>query len=585
MEDMKKLANVLLYYWPFIKKHKWSTLITFLGYGIGVIVWHVVQPLFYRDLIDVISSPEKYPEIAQTLFGIFLVISLLIITTNILFRIADYFISKFQSEIIRELYNFSFLNLINHSYAFFTNNFAGSLVAKTKRFVKSFETLFDQIVFEFWMTGLQLIGVFISLFIIEPRIGLFFLGWSILFIFIVVILIKKGIPYDVKRSAQDSEVTASLSDVITNILNLKIFTSSKQECNSFSDTTEREHQARFLAWKFLNFRFTIQGILIMVLEIWGLYLVIQLWLQGLISTGTIVIIQFYFNAIIFKMWDIGRTISRFSQTLAEAVEMINIFEIEPDVLDIVQPEISKIKDGKIIFDNISFTYKNGISVFKDFSLTIEPGETVGLVGLSGSGKTTITKLLLRFTNIDEGSIIIDGQNITKISQDDLRRSIAYVPQNPILFHRSIEENIRYGNSEASKDEMINSSKRAHAHDFISSLPQGYATFVGERGIKLSGGECQRVAIARAMLKNSPILILDEATSSLDTISEKYIKEAFEELMRGRTTLVIAHRLSTIKKMKRIIVLDKGKIIEDGSHEELLKKQGLYYKLWNEQVFY
>jgi ATP-binding cassette subfamily B protein len=219
---------------------------------------------------------------------------------------------------------------------------------------------------------------------------------------------------------------------------------------------------------------------------------------------------------------------------------------------------------------------------KNFSVMIAPGEKVGLIGPSGGGKTTITKLLLRFLDVQSGAILIDGQDIKHITQASLRRAISYVPQEPLLFHRSLAENIGYGKEQPSHNEIINAAKLAHADEFISELPDQYETLVGERGIKLSGGQRQRVAIARALLKEAPILILDEATSALDSESEKYIQEGFEELMKGKTTLVVAHRLSTIKHLDRIIVLDKGTIVQDGTHAELIKQKGLYATLWEHQ---
>jgi len=268
--------------------------------------------------------------------------------------------------------------------------------------------------------------------------------------------------------------------------------------------------------------------------------------------------------------------------LDNAKEMVDTFEEPLGVKDVASPETCRMKNGHIQMENISFKYDGDISVFNNFSLDIKPGEKVGFVGMSGAGKTTITKLLLRFADVDGGKIMIDGQDISKITQDDLRLHISYVPQDPILFHRTLRENIAYAHPDAAEEEIIQTARHAHAHDFITASPKGYDTFVGERGIKLSGGERQRVAIARAMLKNAPVLILDEATSSLDSISEHHIQEAFTNLMEGRTTLVIAHRLSTIQKMDRIIVLDLGRIVEEGTHEQLLANKGLYYKLWTQQ---
>ncbi len=238
--------------------------------------------------------------------------------------------------------------------------------------------------------------------------------------------------------------------------------------------------------------------------------------------------------------------------------------------------------GAIEIDNITFAYADSSEVFSDFSLSIPAGQKVGLVGHSGSGKTTITKLLLRFLDVDNGSIHIDGQDIRYVSQNDLRSKIAYVPQDPLLFHRSIAENIAYGRPDATHEEIVAVAKRAHAHEFIERLSHGYNTLVGERGVRLSGGERQRIAIARAMIKDAPILLLDEATSALDSVSERHIQHAFTDLMKGRTTIVIAHRLSTIQSMDRIVVFERGEIVEDGTHETLIKKDGVYANLWKQQ---
>ena len=271
------------------------------------------------------------------------------------------------------------------------------------------------------------------------------------------------------------------------------------------------------------------------------------------------------------------------KSLTDMQEVVDIFDSPIDIVDPKKPEILKIREGQIVFKNVFFAYKGGNPVLKNFSLEISPGERVGLVGHSGAGKSTITKLLLRFADTTEGSIIIDGQDIKNITQNDLRSVVSYVPQESILFHRTIGENIMYSGPDVAKDKMIDVARKAHADEFISKLPRGYETLVGERGVKLSGGERQRIAIARAMLKDSPILVLDEATSSLDSISESYIQDSFNELMKGKTTIVIAHRLSTIQKMDRIVLIDKGQIVEEGTHKELLDKNGMYADLWNHQT--
>jgi ATP-binding cassette subfamily B protein len=263
--------------------------------------------------------------------------------------------------------------------------------------------------------------------------------------------------------------------------------------------------------------------------------------------------------------------------------MTEILAIQPGVMDPEKPQKSRITKGAITFEAMTFTHpENDEPLFHGLDLSIKPGEKIGLVGHSGSGKTSLTKLLLRYNDIDAGEINIDGQSIAKITQEELRRHIAYVPQEPLLFHRTIQENIAYGKPDATEEEIIAAARKAHAHEFIQKLAKGYDTLVGERGVKLSGGQRQRIAIARAILKDAPILVLDEATSALDSESEKLIQEALWELMKGRTAIVIAHRLSTVQKMDRILVLDNGKITEQGTHADLVKQQGTYAQLWAHQ---
>lgn len=328
----------------------------------------------------------------------------------------------------------------------------------------------------------------------------------------------------------------------------------------------------------------IQGILFVFLEFGTMYFVGHLWSEGRISVGTIVLVQMYIFGTFDAVWGFGRALMDIEKSLSDAKEMVEIFEQEPSVKDPTDPEVCHITRGNIEFRDVSFVYEKGNQkVFEDFSLQILPGEKVGLVGHSGAGKTTITKILLRFADISHGAVLIDGQDIRSIRQDDLRRNISYVPQEPLLFHRTLKENIAYGKPDVSDGEIIAVAKKACAHEFIKKLPKGYDTLVGERGIKLSGGERQRVVIARAMLKDAPILILDEATSSLDSISEKHIQEALGELMKGRTTIVIAHRLSTIQKMDRILVVENGHIVEEGTHQELVLSDSVYGAFWKQQA--
>ncbi len=567
-----------------VRKHRGLFYFVFLAYGIGTTGDSVFLPLIIRKIIDVVTTTAYPLEAWPMLMQLLVLLAVLMIIYNVGFRTGDFALTKFQSITMKNLADFSFEKLTNHSYQFFSNSFSGSLVTKIKRFVRSFMDVHDQVAFIFWFTIVQLIGILISLFLIAPLLAWIFLIWACIYLTVAFYLSRWKVKFDLVESATDSKVTGRLADVITNILNLKIFSSRAKELRGFEMVTDDERKARSKAWEVANYINLFQATLFAVIEFAGITLTLYLWKEGHISTGTIVLFQLFIWAMGHNLWNLSKAMGKIAKNFADAAELVEIFETPIDIKDPVQPEPLRIKEGALNIKNVSFQYGEGSeNVFSNFSLSLRAGQRVGLVGHSGSGKSTLTKLLLRFTDVQQGSITIDGQDITNITQDDLRSTIAYVPQDPILFHRSLRENIAYGNEAASDDAVIEASKKAHAHEFITSFPKGYDTLVGERGIKLSGGERQRVAIARAMLKKAPIIILDEATSSLDAVSETYIQDAFKELMHGKTTIVIAHRLSTIQKLDRIVVLEQGKIVEDGSHTELLEKKGVYFNFWEHQT--
>jgi len=314
------------------------------------------------------------------------------------------------------------------------------------------------------------------------------------------------------------------------------------------------------------------------------FFAIKYWQQGLITVGVFVLLQAYIINLINHLWGFTRTVRDVYQGYADAKEMVEILLLPHEIKDSPSAKELIVNNGEIEFEKLGFSFNETRSALKDINLTIKPGEKVALIGPSGAGKTTFVRLLLRLYSPPSGEILIDGQDISEATQESLRKNISMVPQDPILFHRTLAENIGYGRRDASRAEIEKAAALAHCDEFISNLPFGFETFVGERGIKLSGGERQRVAIARAILKNAPILVLDEATSSLDSHSEMLIQDALNTLMAGKTTIVIAHRLSTIQKMDRIIVIDEGKIVEQGSHQELLANENsLYKKLWTLQA--
>lgn len=575
-------SRILFYLKPHIKKYWVSLSLVFIGYGAGILFSLIFKPYIYKEIVDVlISSGPRDQILAQALhLGGIIVISIVIYTLG--YRIGEYASSYFQSNVMKELYNSTFKRLLKHSYSFFTNNFSGSIVAKSKRFNRSFEVFSDVITFQVWASILTLTGVIIVLLIKAPVLGYIFLFWGIAYIAITILFIRKKIEYDLLEAEADSLVTGKLSDAILNILNIKIFSSDTKEQETFEKATNIEEQRRRRAWYFAGFQNMAQSVLMGILQVVVIFVSIRMWYAGTLTVGMAVMVQTYAINLFDILWELGRSLTKAVKALTDMKEVVDIFDLEYDITDPQNPETLKITEGNIVFENISFAYKGGIPVFENFSMSINSGERIGIVGHSGAGKSTITKLLLRFTDVTAGAILIDGQDIKNITQNDLRSAIAYVPQESILFHRTIRENIAYSRPDATDKEIETVAAKAHSDEFIAKLPQGYNTLVGERGVKLSGGERQRIAIARAMLKNAPILVLDEATSSLDSVSEGYIQDAFTELMKGKTTLVIAHRLSTIQKMDRIVVLEHGTIVEMGTHKELIEKSGIYADLWNRQ---
>lgn len=556
----------------------------FVLYGASTLVSNVFMPLVYRKIIDTVSYAGDRWDMREDLSQTFFWLVAVVITYQILYRSGDYAIVYTQSNVMKKIADRTFEGLRSHSYHFFSSNFTGSIIAKAKRYIRSFEDIYDQTVFAIWMTIVKIVGVFITLLFLAPQIGFGFFVWTVVYVWFALWLAKKKVPYDEASAEQDSKVVARLSDAVSNMLAVKTFSAGKREQRSFERATKREEYLRRKSWNFQNHIFLLQTTLLSILEIGGIYVAVQMWLDGKISAGTVALVQMYIVIIFDALLFVGRTFSKMAGNLAYAVEMVDILESTPDVIDPEKPETPRMNKGKISFESVGFRYENGESVFHNFSLEIAAGEKVGLVGPSGAGKSTVTKLLLRFMDPQEGVIRVDGQDIRAITQDDLRKVVSYVPQDALLFHRSVESNVSYGNTGASRYEVEQAAKKAQAHDFIMRLPDTYETLVGERGVKLSGGERQRVAIARAILKNAPILILDEATSALDSESEQYIQKAFEELMVGKTAIVIAHRLSTIRKLDRVVVLNReGAIEEQGTHDELISKGGLYANLWNRQT--
>ena len=581
MKPKISVSAVLRAFWPYVISQKGWVFLSYAGASLGVLC-QLVTPWFYKVLLDNITSNIQTPTHANLLW-----ILTAILIANLLgwicYRAAGFSAVASQSRILVYMDQKNLEYLLGHSYQYFTNNFAGSLLRRIQRFSRAFERIMDETE---WNLFPLIITIAVSVGVMFLRNAI--LAWSMIGFTLVVILGNYlfswwKLKYDLKRAEKDTEVSGALADVISNSVNVKLFSGYVFEKNKFFEVTDQLRKLLSLTWGLGELNFAFQALMGVFLEFGVMYLAVSFWQKGAISIGDVILVQGYLVALIGRIWNVGRIMRNLYEAFSDAQEMVEILDTPHGVKDAKGAKQLKITQGKIEFVKASFNYNQTREVLKDFELAVEPGERVALVGPSGAGKSTIVKLLLRFYDLDGGKIFIDGQDVKKITQISLRDQIALVPQDPFLFHRSVRDNIRYGRRDASDQEVEEAAKLAHCHEFIEKLPNGYETFVGERGIKLSGGERQRVAIARAILANAPILVLDEATSSLDSESEAMIQDALRTLMKDKTVLVIAHRLSTIMQMDRIVVVEDGRAVDQGSHQQLLAREGLYQKLWTIQA--
>jgi len=588
MPEKKKrkfaVGPVLRVFWTHMRPYP-LTLSIALGGAVLSVVVDVITPLYYKRFFDVIAGAVPSDDlIAHMLIGIMLTILGFKFLGWACRRSSNYAYSYAEPHIMNDLSQTAFSALLEHSYGYFVGNFTGSVVRRITRLSRAFEQFFDNILFNILPLLVSLGGIIIVLFLRNRLLGGVFLAWAITIIGLQFAIAKWKMVYSLRAAAKDSESTGVLSDSIGNDTTIKLFTGENAERSLFKKVSDELAQLRFFSWRFDEYVNGVQGLLMISIEFILVYTGIHLWQQGAITVGDFALIQSYLVAAIGQLWNFGSNLRRMYEAFADATEMIDVMNLPREIVDVPNADTLAAHDGKIEFKQVQFGFADGAPVLSDFNLAIRPHQSIALVGPSGAGKSTITKLILRFYDVTGGSIEIDGQDIATVTQDSLRASIAFVPQEPILFHRTLMENIRYGRRTATDQEVIEAAKQAHCYDFIMRTKDGFETFVGERGIKLSGGERQRVAIARAILKDAPILILDEATSSLDSESEALIQDALEKLMNGKTVIAIAHRLSTVMKMDRIIVVEGGKVAMDGTHDELVRHEGgLYQKLWDIQA--
>lgn len=535
---------------------------------------------FYKEFVDELSSGSPS---AEKLLGILIRIGLTNGGIWVAWRIVTFIDATIPPRVMGNIITSSFNYLQRHSYRFFTDSFAGSLVKRITRLSDSYLTISDNIIYNIYPTVITIIATIILSAQVHASLSIVLGVWILFYLSINYWLALQRMKFENVANQKETRVSAFLSDTISNFMNVITFGAYEREYSSVKKVVEEWRVAKTRSWIHATVHESIQAIMMVLIEFVLFVIGIRLWEQGHLTVGDFVMLQGLLFVLFGRIWDFGKFIRQLGEGFSKAEEMIEILQTSHEVTDNSAAKPIVITQGEIEIRNLTFGYGTGKNVFQNFSLHIPANRKIALVSRSGSGKSTLIKLLLRLYNIPEETIFIDGQDIMKVQQVSLRKGISFVSQEPVLFHRTLAENIAYGKPDATRDEVIEASKKAHCHEFIITLPEGYDTYVGERGIKLSGGERQRVAIARAILEDSHILILDEATSSLDSESEGYIQESLKQLMANKTAIVIAHRLSTIIQMDEIVVIENGRITERGTHTELLKNATGHYKnLWEIQ---
>ncbi len=484
-----------------------------------------------------------------------------------------------RQNVTRALYHY----LQHHSHRYFSNSFAGSLAHRISETALGVVQTLWSLLTEFWPVAIVLSVAVVLLAQAHAQLAIFVSVWAVLYTGLSYLLARRSQPYALKASAARSDTTGKVVDSVTNLASARLFARMGFERKLLDDALVTELAAvrrsngynERVRW----FQFGAAA----ALKAGILYYALTLWSRGEISVGDFVMAVSLGLMIINEARNLSRRFLEFFEYIGNVANGVQSIVQPHELVDAPGAVAAALGAGRIEFRQVGFGYDAQRPVFDGLDVTIEAGQRVGLVGFSGSGKSTFVNLVLRLYDVQRGVILVDGVDIRDMTQDALHSQLSLIPQDPSLFHRSLMENIRYGRLDATDAEVMAAAAKAHAHEFIIQAPDAYRAMVGERGVKLSGGQRQRVAIARVILKDAPVLILDEATSSLDSVTEDAIQTTLEDVMRGKTVIVVAHRLSTIAHLDRILVFDRGRIVEDGDHAGLLAQRGVYWQLWSRQA--
>ncbi len=576
----------LAFYWQHLRAYPGSVAAIATALPLTVLFEQYLPPIILAGVLNRLAAGDfKHGQVWASFGPSLIGYGLLLLLGGLGWRVVDAFDWRLEANVERDIANQVYNHLIDQSANFHANRFGGSLVSQTNKLMGSYIRFADTTVFQVMTLVSSLLFTAVILAGRAPLFVVILLSLSFFFITSSLFVTRRVRTLSAKQAADESKQTGYLADSVSNIMAIKSFAAGRFEKRQFRKRAEVTREDVMQVMRASQKQNAYFSLFTKLLSAMALIMAVVGVVVYKANVATAFLIFSYTSSLVSQLWTFcNNSLRNYNRSFGDASDMVQILQIEPEIKDPANPERLRIKKGRIEFKDVVFAHEGAAdSLFSGLNLTVRPGEKIGLVGHSGSGKTTFTRLLLRFSDIDSGEILIDGQNIARITQDDLRKSIAYVPQEPIMFHRSLRENILYGRQDASEEDVLKAAQDAHADEFIAELPNGYDTLVGERGIKLSGGQRQRIAIARAMIKNAPIILLDEATSALDSESEILIQDALWKLMKGRTAIVIAHRLSTVQKMDRIVVMDSGNIVEEGTHKELVHQEaGIYAKLWAHQ---
>lgn len=575
--------ELISFLWKFMRPQKWTFTFILIQDCLNCLD-SLLWPFLLRWVIDIFTQFESNRALAWESLKVPIIASIcLIVLIEINSRAMGFLMAKAIPKLQADIRLAMFDHIQQHSPHYFNERFSGSLANKITDMTTQVDSILQQL---FWpiisSIATSLLGA-LFLWFVHPILAGILLLWVVIHLGICLMFSRTCDLYEHRHGEARSTLIGKIVDSLTNYFAVNLFYRFRYEKNALLPLQKEEEKTNVFARKYVEKMRSITSFFYATVCFIGINgFVLYLWFQHQITTGEVAQVFGTMWNIAAIMWAVGGALPIFFQSFGIAKQAYSVMLEPQDLGDKADAKELKIRTGEIIFENVSFQYGEKM-LFSKKRAHIRGGEKVGLVGFTGAGKSSFISLILRFFPLQSGKILIDRQTIADVTLESLRRQIALIPQDPALFHRTLRENISYGKPDATEAEIFTAAKLAHCDEFIRNIPGGYEAKVGERGTKLSGGEKQRVAIARAILVNAPILILDEATSSLDSMTEKYIQDSLETLMQKRTTIVIAHRLSTLSRMDRILVFDKGKIVEEGTHTALMSKNGLYAKMWNMQV--